>query len=256
MAPQKSKKRRTWILIPALAVLIGTLAWGIRWATYARPPLPEALEALQSDGQVIVSTDPWLSFTPSGEEPSIGLIFYPGGRVDPRGYSPLLKAISAEGYLVVAPRMPVNMAIFHPNKAVRIREYYSGIDTWVLGGHSVGGVAASLYTSRNLREVDGLVMWASYPTGNPVLYEADLPAVSIYGELDPAADREIIQEKKYLLPPGTEFVEIPGGDHHQFGSYLTKPGESSPVIPRAEQHEIIIQATLDLLEAVSQRVGQ
>jgi len=30
-------------------VLIGLLYWGIRWTTFARPPLPEAFEALESD---------------------------------------------------------------------------------------------------------------------------------------------------------------------------------------------------------------
>jgi hypothetical protein len=255
MSAQKFTKRRTWILIAALVILLGLLVWGISWATYARPPLPEALEALKGDDQVLVSSDPWLNFTPTEEEPAIGFIFYPGGRIDPRGYAPLLKAISAEGYLVVVPKMPINMAIFNPNIADKIIEHYNKIDHWVIGGHSVGGVSAAIFASRDLRRVDGLVMWASYPIDNSVLYEADLPTVSIYGELDPAANREIIQEKKYLLPPGTEYVEIKGGDHHQFGSYQIKPEESIAVIPPAEQQEGIIQATLHLLDRVKVHQG-
>jgi len=253
MADQKINIRRNRILIITLIVLLGFLAWGISWATYARPPLPEALAALQSDVQVLVLEEPWLSFIPGGEQPGTGFIFYPGGRIDPRGYAPLLKEISAEGYLVVVPKMPINMAIFNPNIADQIMEHYSGIESWVIGGHSVGGTAAAIYASRDLKRIDGLVIWASYPAGNSVLYEADLPTTSIYGELDPAANRETIEEKKYLLPPGTDYVEIAGGDHHQFGSYRIKPGEGSAIIPRADQQEQIIQATLFLLNAVSQK---
>lgn len=77
--------------------LAGLLLWGVQWATYARPPLPEALEALQSDDFVTITDTPWLTFTPKQDSPDTGFIFYPGGRIDPRGYSDLMRAISEKG---------------------------------------------------------------------------------------------------------------------------------------------------------------
>ena len=78
------KKRRYLILIPLLIILAGSLIWGISWATYARPPLPEALAALESDDLVAVAEEPWLTFTPTGEIKA-GLIYYPGGGSIPAG---------------------------------------------------------------------------------------------------------------------------------------------------------------------------
>jgi hypothetical protein len=252
MLKQKTKPIKKWILITFLVVLAGLLIWGIRWATYARPPLPEAIKANQSDQASLVTSEPWLSYIPMGEKPSTGLIFYPGGRIDPRGYSPLLKEISAQGYLVVVPTMPINMAIFNPGIADEIMAHYSGIENWVIGGHSVGGTAAAIYTSQNLAQIDGLLIWASYPAGSSDLSQVDLPVYMIYGELDPRVNRASIAEKKDLLPADTVYIEILGGDHHQFGSYLTKQGESNAIIPRVDQQEQIIQATLELLSSVSQ----
>jgi hypothetical protein len=232
--------------------LAGALVWGISWATYARPPLPEALVANQSDEKGLVSTEPWLSFIPEGEKPITGLIFYPGGRIDPRGYSPLFKELSAQGYLVVVPTMPINMAIFNSDIATEIMAHFSGIKNWVIGGHSVGGTAAAIYASQHPDQVKGLLIWASYPANNSDLSKDEIPVYLIYGDLDPRVNRETVTERKGLLPSDTVYLEITGGDHHQFGSYLTKPGESNAIIPRKDQQEIIIQATLELLTSVPQ----
>jgi hypothetical protein len=72
-------KRQIWRI--GLLVLVAAIAfWGVRWATYARPPLPEAAAALESDASVTVTRQPWLTFAPADSTPGTGLIFYPGGR--------------------------------------------------------------------------------------------------------------------------------------------------------------------------------
>jgi hypothetical protein len=249
----KPKIIRRIILITLFIVVIGLLAWGISWATYARPPLQEAEDASQSDDQVLISSEPWLTFTPLDESSPRGLIFYPGGRIDPLGYASLLRPIAEEGYLVVVPSMPINMAIFNLGIADEIIAHYSSIETWVIAGHSVGGTSAAMYTAKNPGKIAGLAIWASYPPNSSDLSGMALPVYSIYGELDPRVNRPAIAERKNLLPPNTVYVEITGGDHHQFGSYLIKPEEDFATIPLATQQEQIIQSTLELLNQVSGR---
>ena len=58
---------RKWLLAACAVIVIGLLIWGISWATYARPPLPEAVQALESDDQVIVIQEPWLTFAPTSD---------------------------------------------------------------------------------------------------------------------------------------------------------------------------------------------
>jgi len=253
MAENKSTSPtlKPWILIALAIILAGLLIWGFSWATYARPPLPEALAALESDDLAVVSLEPWLIFDPTGEE-SVGLIYYPGGRIDPRGYSNMMREIAEEGYLVVVPSMPINMAIFDTNAADEIIAHFSGIKHWAIAGHSVGGTSAAIYTSNNPDKIDGLAIWASYPANSADLSELDLPVYMIYGELDEGVDRPVVEEKKVLLPPDTVYLEIPGGDHHQFGTYLVDPGVDHSTTSRAIQQDLIIQGTLDLLDTVSQ----
>ena len=246
-----SVRIRRGIFLVLAMVILGAVVWGVRWATYARPPLPEAIQALKSDGRVEVITEPWLTFTPQ-MPPGTGFVFYPGGRIDPRGYASLMKALASNGYLVVVPKMPINMAAFRPNVAAQIMAAYPEIDRWVIGGHSVGGAMAAQFTHTHSESIDGLAIWASYPPGNADLSDLALPVLSIYGSRETTVTDESVREREHLLPADTRYVRIEGGDHHQFGSYEIEPDEHRATVDRAIQHDQIIQQTLDLLETVSE----
>ena len=245
-------KRPGWVVVTLSVIVIGALVWGIRWATYARPPLPEALAALASDERVTVSRDPWLTFTPAQVTPRTGFIFYPGGRIDPRGYASLMKAIASEGYLVVVPKMPINMAAFRPNVATKIVAAFPEVRRWAIGGHSVGGAMAAQYTHTHPERIDGLAIWASYPPGGADLSGLAIPVLSIYGSRETTVTDESVGARKHLLPADTRYVRIEGGDHHQFGAYAIEPDEHRATVDRAAQHAQILRQTLALLETVSE----
>jgi pimeloyl-ACP methyl ester carboxylesterase len=244
-----NKRPTKWLILLGSFLLVAAGLWGLRWATYSRPPLPEAVQALESDDQVTVSDQPWLTFTPR-QPPDSGFIFYPGGRIDPRGYAPLLKEVAAAGYLVVVPEMPINMAPFDPNVADDIIAAYPEIRRWAIGGHSVGGTMAAQYTNTHREAIAGLAIWASYPASNADLSDANLAVVLIYGTLDPTVNDESVNERRHLLPANTHYVRIDGGDHHQFGSYEIRPEEHHATIDRAAQQEQIVEQTLDLLQSL------
>ena len=245
-----SKKRIGLLGLVLLFVILSVL--GIRWATFARQPLFEAVEALESDDRVAVTHRPWLTFSPLSAPPKTGFIFYPGGRIDPRGYAPLMHAMASAEVLVVVPEMPINMAPFNPNVAAEIVAAYPDIQHWVIGGHSVGGTMAAQYTSRHRDAIAGLVIWASYPADNVDLADASIPVALIYGSRDPRVNEESVARRRYLLPADTRYVRIDGGDHHQFGSYEIKPKEHHATIDRAAQQKQIIEQTLKLIEAASE----
>lgn len=139
---------RKVILILVLLILVA--AGGILvWANDVSHPMPEAIQALQSDSSVQVETHPWLIFKPVGKDPTTGLILYPGGKVDPRSYAPAAKAIAEQGYLVVITPMPLNLAVFSPGKAASVVAVFPKIQTWAIGGHSLGGVMAANYAKKN-----------------------------------------------------------------------------------------------------------
>jgi pimeloyl-ACP methyl ester carboxylesterase len=240
-------KALKWILIALVVLLgVGMVVFTI-WAYTPLGPGEEALAALQSDAAVTVTTDPWLSFTPTGPAPTAGFIFYPGGRVDPRSYAPPARAIAEQGYLVVITPMPFNLAVFAADRAEQVIAAHPEITHWVLGGHSLGGAMAVNYLYSTGASDVGLALWASYPAGNDDLSARPLPVASVYGTNDGVAAPDEVLAGRPLLPPDTLFIPIEGGNHAQFGDYGPQPGDNPATISAAEQQAQAVAATVELL---------
>ena len=247
----KKKISRKWIFAIISIIFIAVSIGWIQWATFTRAPLPEAIKALKQDQLMMVTQEPWLKFIPLNTKPQTGFIFYPGGRIDPRGYASLMRNIAEAGYLVIVPEMPFNMAPFALNIAEEVIADHPEIELWVIGGHSVVGTMAAQFTKGHPDEINGLVIWASYPADNADLTDLNIPVISIYGSRELRVNDESVSERKHLLPEDTRYIRIEGGDHHQFGSYEIKPEDHRATTSRESQHQQIIQATLDLLETAS-----
>ena len=240
--------KRWWWLLPAVLILI--LAGFVIWAGAAAGPMPEALAALQSDAQVEVETDPWLVFRPVAGDPAVGLVLYPGARVDPRAYAPAARAMAQEGYLVVIVPVPLNLAFFAPDRAAEVMAAYPEVDHWAVGGHSLGGAMSARFAHQNAEIVDGLVLWAAYPASADDLSGHSLAVTSIYGTLDGLATEEEIEASRPLVPPDATWVGIEGGNHAQFGWYGPQSGDNPATISLAEQQEQVVAATLALLSGL------
>jgi hypothetical protein len=243
-------KKRWWLLLIGILGLavIGFIAWGL----IVPAPMGEALAALESDAQVSVTTDPWLVFEPIHTTPTTGLIFYPGGRVDPRAYAPQAHQIASHGYLVVIVPMPLNLAVFGSGSASTVIEAYPDIEHWVIGGHSLGGSMAASYAYNHTDQIDGLVLWASYPASSNNLTDSGIKVVSISGSQDGLSTPDKIDASRSLLPTDTTWVVIDGGNHGQFGWYGDQPGDNPATISREQQQAELIQSTLDFLKSIDE----
>ncbi len=237
-------KRWWWflLLLPVLAA-----AAFLIWASTGPAPMPEALAALESDGQVEVDTQPWLIFTPVDQDPTTGLVLYPGARVDARAYAPAARTIAQEGYLVVIVPMPLDLAFLAPDRALDVMAAFPGVQHWAVGGHSLGGAMSARLVYQNPGAVQGLVLWAAYPAASDDLSAHDLAVTSIYGTRDGLATGEEIAASRPLLPPDTQWVAIEGGNHAQFGWYGPQAGDNEATISRAEQQQEVTATTLQLL---------
>ncbi|MRR30191.1 alpha/beta hydrolase, partial [bacterium] len=214
---------------------------------------PEALSALENSDTVTVETGKWLVFTPLRDGvATTGYIFYPGGRVDYRSYAPMAQSLAEEGFLVIIPRMPLNLAVFGINEAADVMATYPEIKHWVLGGHSLGGSMAASYVFEHPGQIDGLVFLASYPADNNNLSNYTGKVLSISASLDGLATPEKITHSVELLPDSTEWVVIEGGNHAQFGWYGAQKGDNAPTISREDQQKEVIQGTLNLLTNTDQ----
>lgn len=241
--------RKYWWL-GLLIIVFLSIGGFVFWASDALGPMPEALAALGSDDLVTVETEPWLIFKPTNNMPTTGFIFYPGGKVDYRSYAPQARAIAEEGYLVIIPEMPLNLAVFGANAADDIVTAYPNIEQWAIGGHSLGGAMAAKYVYDKPNTMAGLVFWAAYPAESNSLTESTIPISSIWGNLDGVATPEKITASQPFLPSDTIWIEIDGGNHAQFGWYGDQDGDNPATISREEQQIQTVEATVTLLESL------
>jgi pimeloyl-ACP methyl ester carboxylesterase len=215
-----------------------------------------------SDGDILVeevrvpawgegSASQYWSFEPTLLSATTGFIIYPGGSIDPRSYAPTARNIALEGFRIFIVSMPLEIALMGSTRAERVRENHPEVDRWAIGGHSLGGVAACAYAKENTSSLDGVVLWASYPSAMYRLDGTNLQVSSIYGALDGLTTLSDIEQSRDHLPMDTQWVEIDGGNHTQFGWYgdgtEIQRGDNPATISREAQQAIIVDRTASCL---------
>jgi len=226
-----------------IIAVLGMLVWA-KTGTY--PARTVALSALESTDGVTVTQDTLIVFTPV-ETTETGLIFYPGGLVEPAAYAPVLRKIAENGVLVVITPMPLNLAILKTGAAGAVIDDYPHISTWILAGHSLGGASGAIFAANNPTRIDALALWDSYPPDSADLSDSTLPVLSIYGTTDGFPNTDNFNDKRHLVPGNTIFVGIEGANHAQFGDYGPQKGDVVASISLAEQHEKVAEIMLDFI---------
>jgi hypothetical protein len=240
------KNLRRLIYSILIILIIGT-AGLVGWATLSAQEATERAVVVLNDNGVQLEGG-LLVFQPNSTTDR-GLIYYPSGLVDPEAYAVTAQGIADSGYLVVIPKMPLNLAFMGINRADGIRAGFPEIDSWVIGGHSLGGAMAAEYAKNNLDNVEGLIMFASYPANYQDFVGFPIPILTIIGSRDPGAPK---QEAFYeAVSDSARIFVIEGGNHRQYADYSFQSGDGIATISVAEQQDQIIAATVQFLDELS-----
>jgi len=188
----------------------------------------DALEILNHQEVKQVNSN-LITLTPQ-KTSDVGIIFYPGAKVENTAYLPLLEQLEKKGYNCYLVNMPFKMAIFNKNAANKIIENYPNIKHWYLCGHSMGGAMAPSYVSKSKEKVDGLILLGSY------IYDdvSDQDTLTIYGSLNTSVKKKIDYKKNIVV--------IQGGNHANFGNYGYQKGDAKATISRKSQQNQTIKA--------------
>lgn len=246
------RRLRKWLPRILLAIVllliigaIGFAAWGIN----GLGPDDTAKAALASQGGITVTDQgDLITFLPAGASPTVGFIFYPGGRVMPGSYAPYMRDFARQGYAAFIVKMPLNFAIFGINKADDVIKAYPQIRTWVIGGHSLGGSMAAQYVAGS-DKVRGLVFWASYPATD--LSKKNIAVLSVFGGNDGVLNQKAAADSQKYMPADAQSVTIDGSNHAFFGYYGVQDGDKPASIPHEEAAAKIEAATLAFLQKVA-----
>ncbi|MGZ7049754.1 MAG: alpha/beta hydrolase [Methanobacterium sp.] len=240
-----SKKKIIGIIVLAV-LLIGITGFAVYVSDYYHAD-STALAALNSTSSYTVNnTDNFITFTPTGTKSTTGIIFYPGGKIQPEAYSVIASKLATNGYTTIIVKMPFNLAFFGMNKADDVIAQHPEINSWVMMGHSLGGVFASDYAVNHQDKIKGVVYLASYPSSNAS--NATFKALSIRGSLDALTTSQNIDENKNKFPANTTFITIEGGNHYNNGNYGVQAGDNNSTITREQQQEQTINAILEFLK--------
>ena len=230
---------------------------------YTSPPLPEAIEATPEEyrsnetidaartldaaglcvGETAVDFEQacQMKFVPEYTQNStVGVLFFGGALVDPRGYSPLMQMLSS------AYNISVSVPIFDGDMSYKFGTCESGrlaqaqyafpsVEKWIFVGHSLGGIAAfndvwAMAERNETESIGGLVLFASYLRQDLGCGMTDfsgsewdwLPFASISASEDGVVNATNFEAGQKLLPMNSsKFINkvIEGGNHGGFGSY-------------------------------------
>ena len=196
-----------------------------------------AVAAMQEDSTIEV-VDNFTILSP--QQPSdIGIIFYPGAKVEGIAYLPLLEKLKNKGYTCVLVEMPLRLAILSPNAADAVFDTLPNVQHWYIAGHSMGGAMASSYAAKHADKVEGLILLGAYIYGE---YPPE-KALTIYGTYNDDLEKHITYTQN--------IVKIEGGNHAQFGNYGPQKGDREATISAQEQQSIAVDAIHAFIKSVT-----
>ena len=243
----KRKSRNKKIVKLILTLLLCSVIGFFIWLSSYYAPTSQAESYLKSTNSVEVSIDNnFICFTPTNTTPKKGFILYPAAKVDAKAYSQICSMIAAKGYKVVAVDMPFNYPLFGKNKADEVIKKYSDIESWVIGGDSLGGFVATRYVNSNISKIDGVVLISSYPLDS-YLKEINMNVLSIWGSKDGVINFQSLIDAKQKLPNKTTYTEIEGANHSQFGDYGTYKSDEQALINADAQKQKTADSILQFL---------
>ncbi|MTB63875.1 alpha/beta hydrolase [Streptococcus sp. zg-86] len=233
-------KRGKKVFKISLLLLLATFILGVfalQSMTYK--PMPEAIRyAKEAKREADTSI-----FTAEKEKGVV--ILYGGGLVVNQSYAKLGAGLAEQGYTVYLLHSPLNLPILATNKAKEVIKYY-GLKNVYIGGHSLGGVVASM--NAELHEIKGLLLLAAYPPDNVNLSKSSLSVLSLTASEDKILNWSKYEEAKKRLPANTQYRTIPGGNHSGFGLYGQQRKDGSPSLSASTQQDEVIRQMVAFME--------
>lgn len=250
---RKTKKSKLIIVSMIIGILMAVCMGGFIWYVSIYYKADEVAQAIyeegQNSGEMIVNGN--LTTLIPDDTNEVGIIFYPGAKVEDYAYIPLLEQLRETGFTVVLIEMPFHMAIFNVDAADEVFaliaensstadvsedvEAMLAVEDWYIMGHSMGGGMASSYASDHPENVEGLLLIGAYVYGD---YPPE-KALTIYGTLNANLEENIDYTENIVI--------IEGGNHAQFGNYGKQDGDPDATITDVEQQAITVEAIVEFV---------
>lgn len=241
-----AKRIMVGLLVCAM-LLVGVGAWYFGNYYHASESALVAMADKDGDADGVVVrqlSQRTVAFVP--KEPVAGYVFYPGAKVEPAAYAPLLTQCAQRGIVCVLVEPRLNFALFDVDAANGVKEQFPQVEEWMIGGHSLGGVAATSYLARHMDAYDDVVLLAARS-------QADLTGFAggvllARGTNDEILNLDLYEQARGLYPTDVREVSIAGGNHAYFGDYGEQDGDGVATISRSDQQRQCVEAIVGLVD--------
>lgn len=241
-----------WIRLGFLAWAVVSSAWLMN--SVRTQGVPAAMLASSTSVEVVFSEN-ILEFRPRHSADAPALVFLCGSGIHPEAYAPLLRPVAEAGHRVFVVGLPWRFAPLETHKQAVVQQVRQliqstpGIPGWVVAGHSLGGALTARLAQHGFDlPVAFALIGTTHPKEND-LSRVTQPVLKVYATQDGVAPAEAVLRNRALLPAATHWVEVPGGNHSQFGHYGRQLFDRTPTIGREAQQSITRAALLCLLSA-------
>jgi len=202
--------------------------------------------AAAAPGVELTASQGGYGMEPTGTDPETGVVFYPGARVDPSAYVPLLAPVADRAEVAVfVPRPGLNLAVLEPNMAAAVAAANPEIERWYVGGHSLGGAMACRYAANEPAAVEGVVLFGAYCDRS--IADTDLRVLAVGGTRDTVLGTDRGALRPETLPPTARIHQLEGANHTFFGSYAGQRGDSPATLSRDAAHAALRALLVDFL---------
>ncbi|WP_100066143.1 alpha/beta hydrolase [Miniphocaeibacter massiliensis] len=226
------KKLKKLLITITLILLVIFVALNVYSMNYYEAD-ESAIDLLEKD--YIEEIDGYVELNPE-EKSDIGIIFYPGGKVEHYAYLPIMNKLREKGVNSFLVKMPFKLAIFNKNAADNIIKNNPNISEWYIIGHSLGGAMGSSYANENSKEIKGLFLLGAYNYGE---YDKEKTLI-FYGTEDEILDKSKIKKAEVV-------GIIDGGNHAYFGNYGKQKGDGEAIISQDEQQNIVVTKIMEFI---------
>lgn len=241
--PRRVLKRLLWALAIVLVLAVGGVLAYTQIGVMSAEPGPLA-EVRENSAITVTDAAQGIVLAPADGDSDQGLVFIPGAKVDPWAYAAVLQGLAEQGVTVVITRPWLNLAFFDPRGLHDFTSAAPDVESWAVGGHSLGGVRACQLAP----DADALVLFASYCAND--LSGTDLPVLSVAGSEDGLSTPEKIADARPKLPADAELIEIDGASHASFGDYGPQAGDGEPTLSDEEMHAEVTDVVGGFLETL------
>ena len=225
-------------MVVLILVIVLLLAW---WAlAYYNKAFDEAIviaDSMEFEENVY-------SFRSNSE---VGFIIFSGAKADERSYAYMAKLLYDKGYNVFIPKVLFHMSVTGIRQGLDIIEGNPEVKSWILIGHSLGGVPVSRIASREPEGLEGVAFLASYLLTD--LSEIAISAIRINAENDQIMNKERLDAHVDYLPKHSVSSVLMGANHKGFGAYDSVSRDGVATMTWKEQQEETVGQILDFFEA-------